>query len=150
MTKPKPLADKVLNKADKLSLEQSDNNGDILLFTVVQPKDIFLRTSRIKPEGRKVKNVAHFSEKSIVSLKKPRNNISIRSFLGNKHKQPGKEDDNSHQIPGNSTRIHYWPTLSHIAARCGGEPFDMWYYSKMVMLSVMNKVHFSYPSLAFI
>lgn len=70
MTKPKPLADKVLNKADKLSLQQSDNNGDILLFTVVQPTDIFLRTSRIKPEGRKVKNVVHFSEKSIVSLKK--------------------------------------------------------------------------------
>lgn len=57
MIKPKPLADKALNEADRLSLEESDNNGDIFLFTVVKPGDILLRSSRIKPEGRKVKCV---------------------------------------------------------------------------------------------
>lgn len=56
--KAKPLAGKVLDEADKLSLEESDNNGDIFLFTVVKPGDILLRSSRIKPEGKKVKCVA--------------------------------------------------------------------------------------------
>lgn len=41
----------------------------------------------------------------------PLKGLSITSFLGTKHKQPGEEADNSHQIPGSSTRIHHQPTL---------------------------------------
>lgn len=53
-------------------------------FTVVKPRVILLRISRIK--------------------------ISVISFSENKQKQPGKEVGNSHQISGKSTSIHYWPT----------------------------------------
>lgn len=53
MAKPKPLSDKALNKANKLSLE-SDNNSDILLFNVVKPRDILLRSSWIKTEESKM------------------------------------------------------------------------------------------------